>query len=94
MVTNVPEELLRLKPSDLEKVRVGELKRIRRMAERCLIFAESDVDRTLLRGVIQMVVREMERRLVELEAQKTWENRAAYAAKRYSGGIEVERLEA
>lgn len=65
MVTNVPVELLRLKPSDLEGVRVGELKRIRRLAERCFIFAESDADRTLLRGVIQMVIREMERQLVE-----------------------------
>lgn len=53
----VPDELLRLSPSQLERVRSRELRRIRLMAHHLLIQAESEAEKALLRGAMEMVVR-------------------------------------
>ncbi len=65
----VPDELLRLSPSQLERVRSRELRRIRLMAHHLLIQAESEAEKALLRGAMEMVARELERRVALYEAR-------------------------
>lgn len=62
-LTRVPEELLRLTPSDLEKMKFHQLKTIRVVANRLYFWLEDEADKVLVQGVMEMVNREMERRL-------------------------------
>lgn len=65
----VPEILLRISPSELEKLRGSELRRLRLMAHRTLIQTESEADKKLLRDAMDMITQELERRVIMYEAK-------------------------
>ena len=65
----IPDELLCLSPSRLERLKSRELRRIRLQAYHLWIQAESQAEKALLRGAMEMVARELERRVALYEAR-------------------------